>query len=131
MFSVCIDRCVGPGFGCVIAVVSSKVGDAAVLELTTKGVITWPHGHDSDHASWIVCITNGHVGRRSGGSTSRVNISSVDGDIYDRDVLLERLLEQLVELGSEAARHRWRWRHELEFSAPSLCMSRLSASVGA
>ena len=57
MFSVCIDRCVGPGFGCVIAVVSSKVGDAAVLELTTKGVITWPHGHDSDHASWIVCIT--------------------------------------------------------------------------
>ena len=33
VLSVCTDRCIGPGFGCMVAVVSSKMGDAAVLEL--------------------------------------------------------------------------------------------------
>jgi len=35
VLAVCTDRCVGPGFGCMAAVVSPKMGDAAVLELMT------------------------------------------------------------------------------------------------
>ena len=35
VLSVCTDCCVGPGFGCMEAVVSSKMGDSAVLELAT------------------------------------------------------------------------------------------------
>ena len=64
--------------------VSILVGDV--------GIITWSYGYDSVHASWIICITNGHVGRRGGGSTFRVNIASADGDIYDRDVVIYRIL---------------------------------------
>ena len=90
MLSVCTDCCVGPGFGCMAAVVSSKMGDAAVLESATWVSSLWSHGHGSVYASWIVCITNDHVGRRGGGSTSRVNISSVGGDMYDRDVVIYR-----------------------------------------
>ena len=35
VLTVCTDRCVGSGFGCMAAAVSPKMGDAAVLELTT------------------------------------------------------------------------------------------------
>ena len=54
------------------------------------GFITWSYGHDSVYTSWIVRIINCHVGRRSGDSTSRVNISSVGGDMYDRDIVMYR-----------------------------------------
>ena len=53
------------------------------------GVI-WSCGHDSVYASWIVRIINCHVGRKSGDSTPRVNISSVGGDIYDIDIVIYR-----------------------------------------
>ena len=52
--------------------------------------ITWSYGYDSVHDSWIIRIINGHVGRKGGGATSCVIISSVGGDIYDRDIVIYR-----------------------------------------
>ena len=54
------------------------------------GVTTWFRGDGAVCASWIVCITSGHAGMRSGGCISRVNTSSVGGEMYDRDAAIYR-----------------------------------------
>jgi len=54
------------------------------------GVIIWSHGYGSVYASRIICITNGDVTRKGGGAASCVNISSVGGDMYNRDIVMYR-----------------------------------------
>ena len=74
----------------MVAVVSSKMGDAAVLELTAWVSSFGPVGMTPSMLIGLFVSSIVMSAGRAGTPPPRVNISSVGGDTYDRDVIIYR-----------------------------------------